>query len=375
MLILIDLFSKNQYLHHQNLEYSMKNNNHQRLNRKKKDPNQFIFTGKGYTEKLDIQLFKYNADRFWETKDLSPAEIDTFDDEHSNYWLNVYGLHAPEAIAKICKKLQIHDLVIQDILDVNQRPKFQEYDDYCFFTIKSIVPSSHEVDTDQISFVFGKNYLISFQERRSEHFEHLRFRIRENTGILRTKGPDYLLFTMLESILDNYFQKLQQLEDDSEDIDFLHSNTDSSPLVLRSIERNKKLVHKVSKAIKPIKEFTLLIERNQGQFIDKNNMKYFLEIKDLCLTLLDNCDTLEASLTSNTNMFFSVQNHRMNQVMKTLTMVTVIFIPLTFIAGIYGMNFQYMPELSWRYGYLSVLILFIILAICMVYYFKKKKWF
>ncbi len=356
----------------------MKNRLHIRsirlLNRKKTDPEQFLFTGARPAEKVSMQLFRYNETECREEKDLKPGDIEKFTEGRQKFWLNIYGLSDTEAIAGICRKQGIHSLVIQDILDVNQRPKFQEFEEYSFLTIKSTVPAGEEQKTEQISFVFGKNFLISFQEKVADHFEHLRHRLRENKGLLRERGPDYLLYTMLEAILDNYFKTLLQLDIEVDDIDFVNEDRDPSPALLEQIEKKKKEVHIIRKAIIPVKEFALSVEREDTPFIEKRHVKYFFEIKDLCLTLLDTCDSLLASLESLANLFFSVQSHRMNQVMKTLTIVATIFIPLTFIAGIYGMNFSHMPELGWKYGYAAVWAVFVLLFAGMIACFRKKKW-
>lgn len=345
------------------------------LDRKKTNPEKFIFTGVEHIEKTDIQLFKYNEKEYFETKELSPADIEKFDDDNYMHWLNIYGISDPDLIASVCKKQQILNLTIQDILDINQRPKYQELEGYGFLTIKSVVPSDSELYLEQISFVFGKNFLLSFQEKKADYFEHLRYRIRENSGIIRERGPDLLLFTMLESILDNYFKALQLLENDIEKSVKPDINKEPSPSLLEKIEQNKRQVHLIRKTIQPIKDFTLAIEREENLYIEKRNLKFFFEIKDLCLMLLDNCDIIESSLESNTNLFFSIQGHRMNQVMKTLTIIATIFIPLTFIAGIYGMNFQNMPELKWKYGYMAVWLLMAVVLSGMIYYLRKKKWF
>ncbi len=347
----------------------------QLLNRKKTDPTKFIFTGSPGDKELQMQLFVYNAQSLDELTQLKTSEIPAFSDQQKIYWLNVYGLHKPDEIAELCKKQDIHSLVIQDILDVNQRPKYQEFDTFCFLTIKSIIPESSDMSTEQISFVFGKNYLISFQEKETDYFDHLRFRLRNNTGILRTMGPDYLLFTMLEAILDNYFKTLLRLEEDIEKLGYLNITADPSPSMLEQIEHHKKLIYNIRKVVVPVRELSQSIERNENKYIDVHNHKYFYEIKDLCLTLIDNCDSLLSSLESSTNLFFSVQGHKMNQVMKTLTFVSTIFIPLTFIAGVYGMNFEYMPELGWKYGYAATWLVFILIVLGMLFYFKKKKWF
>jgi len=345
------------------------------LNRKESDPSNFVYTGSGSVEELDIQLFKYNKDECIEKKRVSPGKIEEFKKNDFNYWLNIYGLNEPETIAAICNKQNIHSLVIQDILDVNQRPKFQEFENFSFLTLKSVAPSDTEMLTEQVSFTFGKKFLISFQERKADFFEHIRHRLREDRGIIRERGADFLLYAMLESILDNYFKTLNQLDDEIERMNFTDPKIEHSPNSLEKIENHKKFVHFIKKSILPVKDFTLLIERGECRYIEKRNLKYFLEIKDLCLTLLDSCDLILSSLESSTNLFFSVQGYRMNQVMKTLTIVATIFIPLTFIVGIYGMNFPNIPELSWKYGYFFVLSIIVLVSLGMVLYFRTKKWF
>jgi len=345
------------------------------LNRKKDDPRKFIFTGDLKNQGTDIQLFTYNKNQYFENRNIDIESVQVFKYQADNYWLNLYGLNETDTIASICEKQGIHDLVIQDILDINQRPKFQEFEDFSFLTLKSIVPSEEEMITEQISFVFGSNYLISFQERKADFFEHLRVRLREDIGILRERSSDYLLYVMLESILDNYFKTLNKLDQENSKYDFTDSRTELSPNALQVIENRKKFVHFIKKSILPIKEFTMLVERVECQYIEKRHIKYFLEIKDLCLTLIDNCDMVLASLESSTNLFFSMQGHRMNQVMKILTIISTIFIPLTFIAGIYGMNFRNMPELEWKYGYLGIWLVIVLIFSGMIFYFRKKRWF
>lgn len=344
------------------------------LNRKKSDPGKFSYTGHAPFLKIDIQLFKYRKEESIELKKVSPESLEEFKQDEYNYWLNIYGLNEPEVVAAICNKQNIHNLVIQDILDVNQRPKFQEFESFSFLTLKSIVPSETQMLTEQISFAFGKNFLISFQERKADFFEHLRYRLRQDKGIIRERGADFLLYVMLEAILDNYFKTLNQLDEEIEGMNFTNPKKQPSPNSLEIIENHKKFVHFVKKSILPIKEFMLLIERGECRYIEIKHLKYFLEIKDLCLTLIDSCDMILAALESSTNLYFSVQGYHMNQVMKTLTIVATIFIPLTFIAGVYGMNFTNMPELGWKYGYLLVWSIIIFIFLGMLLYFRNKKW-
>lgn len=346
------------------------------LNRKNINPSAPIFTGKKYTETTGIQLFEYDKDESRETKNYSLEEFNGFIDDNKNHWLNIHGIHDVDKILKICQTLDIHDLVVQDILDINQRPKFQEFDQYSFMTIKSIVPATNrQIQTEQISFVLGKNYLVSFQEKKSDYFEHVRQRLRQKLGKVNARDTDYLLYLLLESILDNYFKTLDSIEQQMDSFGFIEINSDPSPAILGNIEMYKRELHQIKKTILPIKEFIIKIERDNNAFIHNKNLKYFYELKDMCLTLLDSCDHIDMRLESSINLFFSVQGHRMNEVIKILTVVSTIFIPLTFIAGVYGMNFINIPELSWKWGYLGFWVIIVLILIFMIFYFRRKHWF
>jgi magnesium transporter len=346
------------------------------LNRKKINPSIPVFTGVKQVDITALQLFEYNKDNCSEDSKYSEKKFNGFLKKECQYWLNIHGIHDVETIKEICTKLNVHDLVIQDILDVNQRPKFQRFETYCFFTIKSIIPSANsKLEQEQISFILGSNYLVSFQERKADYFSHIRERLRKKIGIIRERSSDYLLFLLLESILDNYFKSVNKIETKLENFEIINIDTELSPGILKSMELFKRQIYQIKKAILPIKESVIKIEHEKLEFIYEKHIKYFYELKDLCLSLIDDCEQIEVKLESYTNLFFSVQGHRLNQVMKTLTVVATIFIPLTFIAGIYGMNFSNMPELNWKYGYLIIWVIMIAILTVMVIYFKKKKWF
>ena len=346
------------------------------LNRKRVNPSVPEFTGEKRSNKIEIQLFAYDADSLTEKDGVSIEEIKPIPDNDQVHWLNLHGIHETEKVLHVCQTYGIHRITQQDLLDVNQRPKFQEFDTYWFLTMKSVLPSNGKaVFMEQLSFVLGKNYLISFQERKGDYFEHIRKRIREKIGLVRERTADYLLFLMLESILDNYFKTLEKIDDQVKQIQITELSTNLSPDLLGKIEKFKREVHLIKKTIIPIKDFVTNFERENFGMIDNKHIKYFLELKDLCLTLIDECEYLELRLESDVNLFFSVQGHKMNEVMKTLTVVATVFIPLTFIAGIYGMNFSHMPELGWKFGYYALLLLMLIIALLMMVYFKRKRWF
>lgn len=346
------------------------------LNRKKINPAKPVFTGKKYLEKPSIQLFEYSKESLSENSKFELKDFKGFPDDLKQHWLNIHGIHDVNLVQELCKQLEIHSLVLQDILDVNQRPKFQEFDHYFFLTIKSILPAENlNIDSEQLSFILGKNFLVSFQEKKADHFDHVRQRLRDKMGTVNHRGSDYLLFLLLESILDNYFKTIENIEKREESFGIIDINSDPSPNLLTNIELLKRELHIIKKTLLPIKEFIIKVERENIALIQPKHIKYFLELKDLCLTLLDNCDHVEFRLESSINLFFSVQGHRMNQVMKILTIVATIFIPLTFVAGVYGMNFTNMPELTWKWGYFGIWAIMILIFIFMLYYFKRKKWF
>ncbi len=346
------------------------------LNRKNLNPSTPVFTGVKHSDNLSIQLFKYNKDEYLEEIIFSENDLKEFSDSNYQHWLNTHGIHDVEKITALCKTLNIHDLVIQDILDVNQRPKFQEFDDYWFFSTKSILPSkTNEIESEQLSFIIGNHFLVSFQEKKGDYFEHIRYRIREKVGIVRERGADYLLYLLLEALLDNYFKTLERIDSEVEKFEIIDINSDPSPEILNTIEAYKRQINFIKKTIIPIKEIVTKVEREKFHLIQKKHIKYYFELKDLSLTLLDISDSILSRLESSVNLFFSVQGHRMNMVMKTLTVISSIFIPLTFIAGVYGMNFENIPELHFKWGYFAVWGIMILIFVLMLFYFKKKKWF
>ncbi len=329
----------------------------------------------GCADASGVQLFRYSKGELSEAVGPGSFEVKKLSEEGSVHWLNVCGLKDETFITSLCKSLKIHRLTIEDILDGRQRPKFQEFDEYNFFSLKSILPTKYpEIDSEQISFILGKNYLITLHDKKVDFFENVRTNLRDSNGIVRERGADYLLYEMLEAILDNYYQTLQLLEEDIDRFDMNYQSLDPSPVLLKKLEQYRRHVNMIKRTIFPIKEFTMVIERGQNKLIEKKHLKYYFELNYLCLTIIDTCDAIESDLESHINLFFSVQGYKMNDVMKTLTMVATIFIPLTFIAGVYGMNFPNMPEIHFKYGYLSFWIVIIFCLVGMIFFIRKKRW-
>ena len=349
-------------------------NFYSKLKSESKGKSEFTFIGEKKVEEVKLQLFTYNEDVCNETCDKADYERIDKNLLNNNYWLNLHGIHDVNLIETICNTLGMESLTVKQIVDTTQRPKMEDYDDYIFFSIKSISKNDfNQLYIEQLSFVLGKNYLISFQEEVGDHFNYIRQRMRDNLGLVRKKECDFLLFQLLDAILDNYFETLETI---NHEIAFIEKQTLTNPKqsTLLLIEKNKKDVSKIKKSIAPFKEALTNILQDRTHFLNKGNRKYFRDLSNSCSNAIEEANSTYSALESLTNIYFSSLSQKMNETMKVLTTVAMIFIPLTFIAGIYGMNFENMPELKWEYGYFGVWGIMLLVLFGMIYYFKKKKW-
>ena len=326
------------------------------------------------------QIYKYDNDFFLITKN-TPAYfakefVSTEIQEDKVVWLNFHSIEDKIEIEKLCESLHIDKLSVEDIFKEKHRPKLEEYPNYLFFSIRSALPDEDNVfilEQEQISFILGNHYLISFQPKKSDHFPDVRERIEKKRGKIRTKGPDFLLFRMLEAIIDNYFEVLENITDTISELEtrLLHN---SSSETLKLIELQKRKLSELRKIVIPLKEATSQLEKSQSHLIDKENHYYFSDLREHCLSVLEEIDNNKQILDGMTNLYYAIQGQKMNEIMKLLTIVSAIFIPLTFIVGVYGMNFKNMPELELRYGYFFALGGMVSLAILLILYFKKRGW-
>ncbi|NUY82317.1 magnesium/cobalt transporter CorA [Flavobacterium sp. MAH-1] len=351
---------------------------------RKVQPNYYEYTGSYKSDPVEMQLFVYNEEGYEEYK---PCTVERVEKElrdplqtHDVKWLNIHGLHNIELIRKIGEFLDIEPAIIGDILNVTRRARMEEADNVLFFSIKSILAeeSTHELRVEQISFLMTDNLLVSFQEKRSDFFSHLRERIRTGSGIVRKRGNDYLLYLLLDAIMENFFITLERFEEEIEKV-LNDSKTAESSSVLVRIEKSRESLNFLKRAVVPLRDalYNLKSIKDDEDYdgIDKSNYTFFARLHQKCLEILDQIEYDNNTLESASNMFFSSQSQRMNQIMKTLTVFSVIFMPLTFIVGVYGMNFDNMPELKTQDGYYAVWGVMIAIAIGMAIYFKRKKWF
>lgn len=339
-----------------------------------KGKSELTFIGEKKMEEVQLQLFTYNAERCDESMNLDDYIRIQKNDTENNYWLNLHGIHDVNLMENIGKSLALERLTIRHLIDTTQRPKVDDYDDYIFFSVKSILKDeSQQLKIEQLSFVLGKNYVISFQEEVGDHFDHIRTKLRDNLGLIRKRECDFLLFQLLDAILDNYFETLDFI---NHEVTLIEKETITNPKqsTLLLIEKNKKDVDKIKKSLSPFKEALTNIMKDRTHFIDKKNRKYFRDLKNSCTNAIEEANATYAALESLTNIYFSSLSQKMNETMKVLTTVATIFIPLTFIAGVYGMNFENMPELKWKYGYFGVWVIMFLVLVAMIIFFKRKKW-
>lgn len=347
---------------------------------KKVQPSLLEYTGIHKFTQTEIQLFVYNDTDLAEFHEFDVNEIGKHIDFNKVNWINVHGLNDTDLIVKIGEFLDVDNFMLSDILNTTKRTKLDEYHDTLFFNIKSLLPDgdSNNIMVEQISFLLKNGILVSFQEKRSDFFTHIRERIRTHSGIVRTKKADYLLFLLLDAIMENFYITIENEEDKVEELINL-SKSSTSLSILEQIEKHRDNYNFLKRSIIPLRDSLYSIKSikddNVFDAIEPNNFTFFERLHQKCLELLEQIEYDLSTLDSASSFFFSTQSHKMNEVMKTLTVVSVFFMPLTFIVGIYGMNFKYMPELEWKNGYFMVMGLMFVLILGMIYYFKKKKWF
>ncbi len=338
-------------------------------------PGSVIYTGDKSSKKLFIEVFDFNSEQCID-KELNNVE-DIFDFKHSDSisWINLNGLNHVIEIEKLGNHFNLHPLVLEDIVSISQRPKIDEYEDYLFVVLKMLYHDKEEtIISEQISFILGKNYVLSFQEADGDVFDAVRDRIRQGKGRVRTMQADYLLYILMDAIVDQYFSIIETLGDKIEDYETRIFLGDVDKSINKDIQDLKREVLRVRRAIFPLREVINRIEKHESPLILKKTKTYYRDIYDHLIQVTENIDIYREMIWSLMDMYMTTISNKMNEVMKVLTIMASIFIPLTFIAGIYGMNFDYIPELHYKYAYFILWGVMIVLFIGMLIYFKRKKW-
>jgi len=326
-------------------------------------------------EKVKISLIDYDEAQFQEKEAATVEECFPFKDKPSVTWINIDGVYQVEVIEKIGAHFGIHPLILEDIMHTVQRPKMEDFEDYIFVVVKMIYydEKDNEIKAEQVSIILGPNFVISFQEKEGDVFDHVRERIRRNKGRIRKMKPDYLAYALIDTIVDHYFIVLEKL---GEKIEGMEEElvTKPTPETLQTIHTLKRELIFLRKSIWPLREVISVLERGELSLIHESTGIYLRDVYDHTIQVVDTLETFRDMVSGMLDIYLSSISNKMNEVMKVLTMIATIFIPLTFIAGIYGMNFKYIPELEWHWGYAAALVLMGIISFGMVLYFRNKKW-
>ena len=339
-------------------------------------PGALIHIGERKREVPKITILDYDEAQFQEREAKSAEECFPFKEKPTVTWINVEGLHQVEVLERLGGCYGLHPLVLEDILNTDQRPKMEDYGEYIYVVLKMLNydDKSGQIEAEQISLILGQNFVLSFQEgKEGDVFGLLRERLRGGKGRIRKMGADYLAYSLIDSVVDHYFIILERL---GERVEFLEEElvTEPTTKTLQEIYNLKREMIFLRKAIWPLREVISGLERGESSLIQQNTQIYFRDVYDHTIQVIDTIETFRDTVSGMFDIYLSSVSNRLNAVMKVLTIIATIFMPLTFLAGIYGMNFKYMPELEWRWGYPLVWMVMIAIGIFMLIYFRKKKW-
>ena len=338
-------------------------------------PGTLVYTGNGEEEPVKITIIDYSEEQLQECEILDCAECLPYRDSPTVTWLNIDSIQNVNVIEEIGRNFSVHPLVLEDLMNVHQRPKMENYDGYSFIVLRMLKfnEDKGKIEDEQLSLIIGSNFVISFQEYEGDVFDPIRIRIREDKGIIRKSKSDYLAYTLIDTIVDNYFIIFEKIEEDAEKIEEKLSSH-ATPESLQEINKLKRRIISIRRAIWPLREFLGMIGKGDSTLFAENTIVYMRDVYDHTIQLIDMADTLREIISDLTNLYLSAVSNRLNEIMKVLTIISTIFIPMTFLAGIYGMNFERMPELSLRWGYPAVLLVMVGIGVVMLIYFRKKRW-
>jgi len=334
-----------------------------------------IHIGERKIEKARITIIDYAEAQFQECEAKKVEECFPFKDKPTVTWINIDGIHQVEIIEKIGKLFDLHPLLLEDIVNTGQRPKMEDFGDYIFIVLKMLHydEKDKEVKAEQVSLILASNFVISFQESEGDVFNPIRERIKSGKGRIRKMGADYLAYSLMDAIVDSYFIILEKLGEEIEDTEGeLVTNPTSE--TLQALHNLKREMIFLRKSVWPLREVVSVLERVESALINKTTLIYLRDVYDHTIQVIDTIETFRDMLSGMLDIYLSSISNRMNAVMKVLTIIATIFIPLTFIAGIYGMNFKFMPELEWHWGYPAALLVMVIIGVLMLIYFKRSEW-
>jgi magnesium transporter len=336
-------------------------------------PGTVVYTGPRRMERTRIEFLDYTAETL-EERELDSIEeaLSCRDTDHVS-WLNIDGLHDTDLMQKVGDHFGLHPLVMEDIVNTHQRPKVEEYDGYVFVVARMLYVHDGELASEQLAFVLGPRWLLSFQEVHGDVFSGVRDRIRAGKGRLRKLGPDYLLYALLDAVIDHYFVVLEAFGERIETLEE-ELTEDPSPELLHRIHDFKRQSLLLRKAVWPMREVVGSLQRLETDLVKDETDLFLRDAYDHTIQSIDAIENFRDMLSSLQDLYLSSISNRMNEVMKVLTIIATIFVPLTFLAGIYGMNFDVLPELHWRWGYAAFWGVTVALGAAMVSYFHRKRW-
>jgi magnesium transporter len=338
-------------------------------------PGALVYIGEKRAEAVRISLIDYDEKMFQERQLDRIEECSSCKESPSVSWVNIDGIHQVDIIEKAGRLFDLHPLMLEDILNTTQRPKCEDYDSHVFAVLKMLTPAEdgRTVQSEQVSIVLGQNFVISFQESVGDVFEPIRSRIRKSKGRIRKMGADYLAYALVDAIVDGYFAVLEAA---GEKIEAIEQELAQAPneQIPRRIHFLKREMIFLRRATWPLRDLIGNLQRSESHLITESTGIYFRDVHDHAIQVIDTIESYRDIVAGTLDIYLSSISNRMNAVMKVLTIIATIFIPLTFVAGIYGMNFKHMPELEWRWGYALVLLVMVAIAAGMIVYFKRKKW-
>ena len=336
-------------------------------------PGTLVHIGEKKTDKVTIAAFNYTGASCNERRDLSFDDL-ALPTDGSISWVDVGGVHNMDILESFGKLFQLHPLLLEDIANTDQRPKLDDYDTYLFLVMKMLsVTDRQDIVVEQVSLVLGRNFVLSFQENGTDVFTPVRDRLRGGKGRLRQFGADYLLYALVDSIVDQYFTVVEVLGEKIEALQDLVVS-DPKPDTLHQIHALKRQLLFLRRSVWPLREATNSLSRSECPLLQESTKIFIRDVYDHVVQIVDTIETLREMVSASLDIYLSSISYRLNTVMKVLTIITTIFMPLTFIVGIYGMNFEHMPELKWEWGYPLVLSVMAAIAIAMLGFFIRKKW-
>lgn len=338
-------------------------------------PGTIVHVGEKKAEHARIRIIDYDVSQVRELEVENVEECFPFKEEPTITWINIDGLHEVEIIEKIGQRFDLHPLVLEDIVHTGQRPKVEDYENHLFAVLKMLYFDEEfkEIEAEQFSLILGPNFVISFQERPGDVFNGVRERIRKGKGRIRKMGADYLAYALMDAIVDNYFNILEKLGESIETLED-HLLADPGPETVASLHELKREMLFLRKSVWPVREVVGGMQRGESPIIQAATLIYLRDLYDHTIQVIDTIETFRDMVSGMFDTYLSSLSNKMNTVMKTLTIIATIFIPLTFLAGLYGMNFEYMPELKWKWSYPLLLAVMALVGAYMISFFKRKKW-